>query len=215
MWASRSEKMADGRLLKVAIDLDSAPVPFAEVLRRWQHDADFRSFFIALLGDAPFSAFRWETPPITTATANRPFEFILLDSPGLARHPDADAFAEHFVGAAEGGVVEFPNLGNDAILVVPCPNGPHSAYGHLGAFVRQAPEAQRHALWELVGAAMRRRLSAKPVWLSTAGAGVSWLHVRLDDRPKYYGYSPYREAAAQDAAADGPPMTGRRGGNQG
>ena len=42
---------------------------------------------------------------------------------------------------------------------------------------------------------MQRRLSAKPVWLSTAGAGVSWLHVRLDDRPKYYGYAPYREAA--------------------
>src|SRR2546421_5679118 len=40
-------------------------------------------------------------------------------------------------------------------------------------------EPQRHALWEAVGAAMERRLSAKPVWLSTAGAGVSWLHVRL------------------------------------
>jgi hypothetical protein len=33
---------------------------------------------------------------------------------------------------------------------------------------------------------------ANPEWLSTAGAGVSWLHVRLDDRPKYYGYAPYR-----------------------
>ncbi|MFL6237620.1 MAG: DUF6940 family protein [Thermoanaerobaculia bacterium] len=27
------------------------------------------------------------------------------------------------------------------------------------------------------------------------GAGVSWLHVRLDDRPKYYGYGPYRTEA--------------------
>ncbi|MGI9175867.1 MAG: DUF6940 family protein [Rhodothermales bacterium] len=24
------------------------------------------------------------------------------------------------------------------------------------------------------------------MWLSTAGGGVSWLHVRLDSRPKYY-----------------------------
>jgi hypothetical protein len=90
-------------------------------------------------------------------------------------------------------VVEFPNLGNDALMVVPCPLAPPSAYAHIGAFVRQAPEAQRHALWKLVGAAMERRLGGKPVWLSTAGAGVSWLHVRLDDRPKYYGYGPYRE----------------------
>lgn len=39
---------------------------------------------------------------------------------------------------------------------------------------------------------MHARLGAKPVWLSTAGAGVPWLHVRLDDHPKYYGYALYR-----------------------
>jgi hypothetical protein len=195
MWTPRSEQSANGRVIRVAIDLGSSPVSYAEVLRRWQDDADFRSIFMGLLADSPFSAFRWETPPITTATASRPFEFVLLDSPELASKPDADAFAEHFRAGGEGGVVEFPNLGKDAIMVVPCPNGPISAYGHLGAFVRQAPEPQRHALWELVGAAMQRRLGTKPVWLSTAGAGVSWLHVRLDDRPKYYGYAPYRSAA--------------------
>jgi hypothetical protein len=202
MWTSRSEPTADGRILRFAIDLDSSPVSYAEVLRRWQQDADFRSVFIALLADAPFTAFRWETPPLTTATANRPFEFVLLDSPGLAGSPDAEAFAEHFSATAAGGVVEFPNLGNDAIMIVPCPNGPLSAYGHLGAFVRQAPESQRHALWQRVGAAMQRRLGVKPVWLSTAGAGVSWLHVRLDNRPKYYGYRPYREIAELGASTD-------------
>jgi hypothetical protein len=195
MWTPRSEQLANGRVVRVAIDLNSSPVSYTEVLRRWQNDVDFRSVFISLLADSPFSAFRWETPPITTATANRPFEFVLLDSPGLARNPDADAFAEHFRGASEDGVVEFANLGNDAIMIVPCPSAPHSVYGHIGAFVRQAPEPQIHALWELVGAAMQRRLGTKPVWLSTAGAGVSWLHVRLDDRPKYYGYAPYRDAA--------------------
>jgi hypothetical protein len=179
-------------MFKITIDLEHTTVSFADVLRRWQQDTEFRSLFNSLLADAPFAAFRWETPPLTTATANRPFEFVLLASPELASDPDEHAFAEHFSGAAAGGVVAFPNLGRDAILVVPCPNGPLSAYGHLGAFVRQAPEPQRHAMWKLVGAAMQRRLSTKPVWLSTAGAGVSWLHVRLDDRPKYYGFRPYR-----------------------
>ena len=203
MWTPRSEQLTKGRAIRVGIDLDSSPVSYREVLRRWQDDVDFRSLFISLLADSPFSAFRWETPPITTATANRPFEFVLLDSPGLARSPDADAFAEHFGGKDQGGVVEFSNLGKDAIMIVPCPSNPLSAYGHLGAFVRQAPEPQKHALWELVGATMQRRLSTKPVWLSTAGAGVSWLHVRLDDRPKYYGHTPYREDQYQGAEEDG------------
>jgi hypothetical protein len=39
---------------------------------------------------------------------------------------------------------------------------------------------------------MSERVGSKVVWLSTAGAGVSWLHVRLDDRPKYYQFEPYR-----------------------
>lgn len=192
MWSSRSERLDTGRVIKFAIELDSTLVSYTDVLGRWRDDGAFRSYFIGLLADAPFAAFRWETPPMTTATANRPFEFVLLDSPGLARTPDSDAFAEHFRRAPPGGVVEFANLGKDAIMVVPCPGGAISAYGHLGAFVRQAPEAQQHALWAQVGAVMQRRLSAKPVWLSTAGAGVAWLHVRLDDRPKYYGYAPYR-----------------------
>ena len=60
---------------------------------------------------------------------------------------------------------------------------------------------QQHALWQSVGEAMARRVGAKPVWLSTAGAGVSWLHVRLDDRPKYYGYVPYMRSTEPGTAA--------------
>src|SRR5262249_45727473 len=136
MWTQRSEKLGSGRVIRVVIELDVSVISYAEALRRWQIDADFRSFFNSVLADSPFSAFRWETPPVTAASVNRPFEFVLLDNPGLARKPDTDAFGEHFRGTAEGGVVEFPNLRKDAIMVVPCPLGPLSAYGHLGAFVR-------------------------------------------------------------------------------
>ena len=41
--------------------------------------------------------------------------------------------------------------------------------------------------------AMDSRVGARPIWLSTAGHGVAWLHVRLDSRPKYYLHAPYRE----------------------
>ncbi len=42
---------------------------------------------------------------------------------------------------------------------------------------------------------MLKRVSRKPVWLNTAGGGVAWLHVRLDDRPKYYGYQNYKSSS--------------------
>jgi hypothetical protein len=177
---------------RLAVMRDSAPATFVDVVDAWRGDPSFRSWLGSVLAGAGYSAFRWETPPVTTATARRPFEFVVLDSPGLARPPDPEAFADHFDASSAPDVVSFPNLGGDAIMVVPRPMAPAAAYVHMAAFVRHAPEPQKHALWQAVGEAMARRLGTKPVWLSTAGAGVSWLHVRLDDRPKYYGFGPYR-----------------------
>lgn len=188
MWSMRTEKLSYGSVIRV--DHEHRPIGFADILRYWQDDVVFREFFIALLADAPYSAFRWETPPITRTSAGRPFEFALLNSPGLETAPDPDAFVEHFSSRA---VISFPNLNHDAVLVVPRPLGQPSAYGHIAAFVREAPEAQKHLLWRLVGNLMEHRLGPHPVWLSTAGAGVSWLHVRMDQRPKYYGHAPYRQ----------------------
>jgi hypothetical protein len=188
MWAFARKDLTAPRGWQFTFDAS-----YADVLRGWQGDAGFRTSFNALLTEAPYEAFRWETPAVTTATLAQPFEFVLLDSPGLARRPDPEAFAAHFAGA-EGMVAAFPNLGGDAILVVPCPLTEASAYGHLAAFVRRAPEEQRHALWQRVGAAVAQRVGTRPIWLSTAGAGVWWPHVRLDDRPKYYAHAPYRQS---------------------
>lgn len=168
------------------------PISFAEIIRAWQDDSGFRLWFNAELAGASFSAFRWETPSVTATTVSRLFEFVLLDSPMLARRPDPEAFATHF-SSAERNIATFPNLGGDAIMIVPCPIAAPSAYAHLAAFVRQAPEDQRHSLWQTVGAAMAQHVGEEPIWLSTAGAGVSWLHVRLDRRPKYYGFAPYKQ----------------------
>jgi hypothetical protein len=44
---------------------------YSDVLDLWQRDEPFRSFFISLLAEAPFSAYRWETPPVSCGTVNR------------------------------------------------------------------------------------------------------------------------------------------------
>jgi hypothetical protein len=193
MWRVHSDEFPGGGRHFVIVG-EMGPVSYADVVRLWRESAAFRTFYNSVLAGDPFSAFKWETPPVTASTMDRPFEFVLLDSSWLDLPADPRAFAAHFSEVAGSSVVDFPNLGGDAILVAPRPEGSLSAYGHLAAFVRHAPEGQRHALWERVGEAMDRRLGTAPVWLSTAGAGVPWLHVRVDDRPKYYGYEPYRAA---------------------
>ena len=193
MFESQIDILNNGQVHKVFISKDKNQLRYDEVLNLWQTSEDFRSFFISILTESPFSAYRWETPPITTSTVNRLFEFVLLDSPGLARFPDKNAFASYFDPANDKGIATFLNLGKDAFLVVPSPNGAESAYGHLATFTREAPKTQNHSLWQSVGEAVQKRLSDKPIWLSTAGGGVSWLHVRLDSYPKYYRYSPYKQ----------------------
>jgi len=89
-------------------------------------------------------------------------------------------------------VVSFSNLGRNAVLVVLTPIAIPEAYPQLAAFVRLAPPSQQHEFWQLVADQMKKRVNTRPVWLSTAGMGVSWLHVRLDDRPKYYAWKPYK-----------------------
>jgi hypothetical protein len=195
MWVIRSEEAHPGKHVRLVVDRYDQPASYSTVLRALRVDNSFRSLFNMALAECPYAAFRWETPPVSAHTLSRRFEFVLLNSPGLVRQPDRAAFGQHFRSAASDGVVVFPNLGGDAVLVVPCPLADDSAYGHLAAFVREAPEPQQHALWKAVATAMADRVSRRVVWLSTAGGGVSWLHVRLDDRPKYYGYAPYAEAA--------------------
>jgi hypothetical protein len=191
MWTAEIQTPGHG-LQKFSLLRDGSPARFDDVVAAWRQEAALRAWFNALLAESEFAAFRWETPAVSIATVSRPFQFVLLDAPSLARDPEPEVFAEHFRKATQPHVVTFTNLGRDAVLVAPLPQAEPTAYGHLGAFVRHAPGPQRDALWQAVGEAMAHRLDTKPVWLSTAGAGVSWLHVRLDDRPKYYGYGPYR-----------------------
>lgn len=194
MWDVETEVLETGQTRKLSLHEKDQPLSYAQTVAHWQHNAEFRSFFIDLLAAAPFPAYFWETPPVTATTAERPFEFVLVESPSLAdAQPDPRDF-ESYLAAVDkpDAIAAFPNLGKDAFLVVPCPCAPLSAYPHLAAFSRLAPASQQQALWQGVGAAVEERLSSRPLWLSTSGLGVSWLHVRLDSRPKYYTFAPYR-----------------------
>jgi hypothetical protein len=189
-WDATIESLDGGRTRRFVVRRRHRPVSYAEVLGAWKEDEEFRSYFVSLLVDVPLVAYRWETPPVTEGTIGRAFEFVLIDAPGLARTPEPNVFDEQFRGVDEP-VISFANLGGDAVLIVPRQMAVPSAYAHLASFVRQAPRSQVHALLQLIGSAMTSRIGSSPLWLSTAGMGVAWLHVRIDSRPKYYGHVPY------------------------
>ena len=117
-------------------------------------------------------------------------------------------------------VAKFFNLGRDAFLISPCPNeGADSerrqaksmnlfssrnsamikspnliiSFAHFASFVRdKGASAQADRFLRATGEAVLERVGSQPLWVSTSGAGVYWLHLRLDSYPKYYTYAPYR-----------------------
>lgn len=171
-----------------------ARLRLADVLALWRNDPSFSIFFTQHLASSPFKCFRWETPAATTATLHHPYEHVLFDAPTLAdRLPDQASFSAQLSALSDGETAAaFDNLGGDAALIAPAALPNPADCTDLAAYCRAAPPDCAAGLWRTVGDAMMTRLSEKPLWLSTAGGGVAWLHVRIDQRPKYYRHKPYK-----------------------
>jgi hypothetical protein len=169
-------------------------VTWSEIARRLA-DGTLGPPLTEALAASSMRAFFWECTPWPVDRDPR-FEFVLADAPSLARTgPDPSAFETHLGDTADAlSVRVFDNLGGDARLVVPCPGGRPDAYGHLATFVRHGPRDQVDALWIALGETLLRPATASR-WVSTSGLGVPWLHLRIDQRPKYYTHAPYRDRA--------------------
>ena len=192
MWTAKLHRV-DERTTRFVVCDPAEPLSFREVIAGWCHRAEFRAYFATLLSESPCEAFCWETPAVIDSTLDQRFECVLVEAPALAgRKPDPAAFQARFAAEPSAEVLTFANLGGDAVLVVPAPRAEDECYGHLARFLREAPRPQVDAFWRDVGRAMQQRVSSAPTWLSTAGMGVAWLHLRLDSRPKYYRHAPYR-----------------------
>lgn len=180
----------DTSYTRYTIRCDSGLLSVGQWLTLGMTDSAFRSYFNGILAASPFAAYFFETPPAKRDSLDAPFEWVLVESTGLQRmRPDNQAFAEHF---SEGGLaVRFTNLGGDSLLIAPTPDGEPHTHAHLANFVRGASPQQRDYLWQLVASEFERSLDTRPRWLSTSGLGIGWLHVRIDQHPKYYHHAEY------------------------
>jgi hypothetical protein len=185
--ASRS---GSGGTEHVRLFRDGQALTFSQLFALMQNDRDFATWYTEQLKSSEFPAYFWEHPPLNNANIESSAEFVLVNAPVLATlQPNAAAFRSYFTGDA---VVTFRNLGGDAVLIAPSPLDASSDYAHLAAFLHTAPDSQVHTLWQNVARSVAQSLSDEPMWLSTSGLGVAWLHIRLDSSPKYYQHRPYK-----------------------
>lgn len=174
------------------IKLDFNGLTWKDVLHLWQHDNAWTAQFCDTLSKAQYLDFFWEATPLKqgTQSLDAPFECVLLDARGqlASREANASEFSSNF-SACSSGVAVFSNLGGDATLVVPCPNQDSSGYQTLATFLRISDRSLHLSVWKRTAEAIVSQLSKQPkspLWVSTDGRGVDWLHVRLDTTPKYF-----------------------------
>lgn len=199
----------------VSVDGDTRPLS----IRRWAEllsedgSDQVADDLTASISDSPYEAVYFETRPVSSGTASqRHFQFVLVDAPFLkqfceSQGPDSLTFREHLRCTPEKDTCcAFWNLSGDARLIAPRVPGSvfsrrllggdddKTKYAHLAAFVRGASQAQTRELWRKTAREYLNIVDNRSgnVYLSTSGAGVSWLHMRLDKRPKYYTYRPFK-----------------------
>ena len=185
------EGWGEGRGDAFRICRDLQQLRWSEVQIGLERNADVRAVLTETIRSHDADALYWECCA-WKADADPLFEMVIISTTAMVkRTTDRSAFEQHFDGSL---VQTFPSLRGDAQLVVPEPIGRTDCFGHLLSWIRTADPEQVDALWMAVARAIAQWRSDKrgTLWVSTAGGGVPWLHVRLDSRPKYYKHAPYR-----------------------
>lgn len=154
----------------------------------------FRDKIIEIFMESPYENALWEFPPYSATHANNRAEFILMETYSFG-NADSSSFSEHFAGKPDGEIVVFNNLSGDTNLIsVNSADTKNNIFCHIMAFMKRAPAKLKHNLLIRIGGEMSKYTTSKSnVYLSTHGHGVSWLHVRICSKPKYYAFEEYKK----------------------
>lgn len=155
-----------------------------------------------LIVESHFSGVYFETKGVTSLTAaKQDMQIVIVEANHLEGSGKTEAsstdFSEYLSeGRPTDDACKFTNLGGDAQLIAPLEkDGDLDVdYSHLKAFLSGAPQKQIEGVWKMVATTyldMLKEREGKPLWLSTAGDGVPWLHFRLDYSPKWFKYMPF------------------------
>ena len=206
----------DSRTLKFIPRRQNQRLDFKQFFTLLQEE-QFLENFIGILQNLPFEGYYFECPPVNSQNFDqKSFEFVIVKSKTLQfRRAEKEDFEDYFTEDENVPAVGFENLGKDAFLIAPnpWPTSKLDIYSHLGSFMKKGSKGnfsiffitkssicissiteQMKGFWKVASKMFLeeiKRKASKNIWLSTAGDGVAWLHLRMDTRPKYYQYVPY------------------------
>lgn len=186
-------KEIDDKTHLYSFKVDGNVLSMDEAIHLLDSDDDFALFLNQSLAKSKFDHFCLECMPYSIELVSADFQFALIQEPALQnREADFKAFEAHFEGEKELTAV-FENLSGDALLIAPCPTADKKGFQDLATFCRNAEQDQILDFWKTVAVEVDAQLNNLPIYLNTAGQAIAWLHMRIDDRPKYYQYKPFAE----------------------
>lgn len=192
MWNFAATNITEN-VQKISILQEGQPISYRQLLALWKNNTYFIDCFNSFLANIEFTAYFWESIPVNNASLDNAYQFVVTGNPSLAQLScDPSPFANQFK-ATNTSIATFQNLGGDAWLVSPNANFSQQSYPHIAAFCRLAPQSLVTQLWQTVAQQLETAIHQNPIWLSTSGLGVSWVHIRIDTQPKYYSYLPYQK----------------------
>lgn len=179
----------------LALNKAGHPLSFFDALTLLAKDPTFRKFYWQTILTHGGNGCLWEHPRLSPASAEEPYECVITRTESFARFT---ATPNRFRAKMnpDANVSAFSNLGKDGLLIIP--NEPVADGSvncrDLVSFCQTASDDWLHEFWERVGQEALSALAenSSRQFLSTHGFGVLWLHVRLEERPKYYRYAGYR-----------------------
>lgn len=177
---------------------------FRTFLTNLSTSASVRELFIQSIISTGYSHCYLEFPAITkdSLDSDDVAEYTVSESPNFAA-ADWTVFGDKLKPYIKKNqtvdqkieATYFPNISGDAMLVVPVPttdSGIDRYSGDLMTFLKHGQKSQQHDLVQLFAkTALSLIETRQKIYISTHGHGVSWLHVRLSNSPKYYTHRKY------------------------
>ena len=155
---------------------------WSQVLNSWK---------IGIIPDIPDEMngpYLWKTSVLSN-DVDMKFKDEFIANNNLDVDQNYTSFSKYFLSSKNPDVCSFYNKSGDAYLIVPMPRKGKN-FSNLKNFIDNADHNQQEAFWkEVAYHAVREKEIHGRVWVNTHGFGVPYLHVRIDQVPKYYGNS--------------------------
>lgn len=104
----------------------------------------------------------------------------------LPKNQDYSSFLEYIEKSKNKYVTSFWNLSRTTRLVIPIPRK-NKNFCTLNKFCKNASKTHQNNFWKKVALEIKKyKKNHKKVYLSTHGLGIPYLHIRIEDNPKYY-----------------------------